>query len=323
MVLPGVSVIITSWNGKGLLEKNLPPLVRVLRNYGGASEVIVVDDAGTDDTEIFLKDHHPEIRYLLLPVNVGNGQAMNEGAKTSRHEILLFLDNDVTVTDGFLETLVPHFEDPKIFSVGSRSISSSQDLGPFQFPRVRFRWGIFWYYYEMLPPRWEKPVPVLFASAGHAAFRRKMFEELEGFDKLYGRFYLEDLDLCYRAWRKGWTSLVDPRSRVIHEAAGTIRKILSEKEIQRRQWRNRFLFTWKNIHSPSLMLQHLVWTPFESLLLPFIGKGVFTLGFLEALGHAGKACQRRRWVKRQALLADQEVLKKLGCYRENEDRNAF
>ena len=322
MTLPGISVIIATWNGKGLLEKNLPALFKALENYQGVSEVIVVDDAGTDDTRSFLKNRHPAVRYFRLPVNVGNGQAMNEGAKVSRYEVLFFLDNDVTVTEDFLETLIPHFEDPKIFSAGSRSISSSQDPGPFQFPRVRFRWGIFWYYYETLPSQWERPVPALFASAGHAAFRRKMFEQLEGFDQLYGRFYLEDLDLCYRAWKRGWTSLIDPRSRVVHEAAGTIRKILSEEEIQRRQWRNRFLFTWKNIHSPSLILQHLVWTPVESLMLPFMGKKVFTLAFLEALGHAGRACQRRRWVKRQALLSDNEVLRKLGCYQENENRNA-
>ena len=181
---PGVSIIIATWNGRGLLQKNLPVLFKALATYEGLSEVVVVDDAGTDDTERLLKDQFPNVRYHRLALNVGNGQAMNEGAKISRHEILYFLDNDVSVTEPFLKTLIPHFEDPSLFAVGSRSITSSEDPGPLQFPRVKFRFGIFWYYYETLPPIWGKSVSTLFASAGHGAFRRKMFEELEGFDDL-------------------------------------------------------------------------------------------------------------------------------------------
>ncbi len=312
MAFPGVSVIITTWNGKALLEKNLPSLFKALGAYAGLSEVVVVDDAGDDDTEIFLKSRYSQVRYLRLPVNIGNGQAMNEGAKISRYEIIYFLDNDVTVTEDFLEDLIPHFEDPLLFAVGSRSISSASDPGPFQVPRVRFRLGIFWYYYEALSPLEDKPVMTLFASAGHAAFRRDLFEALGGFDKLYGRFYLEDLDLGYRAWRRGWKSLIEPRSRVIHEAAGTIRKILSEKEIQRRQWRNRFLFTWKNIHSPSLTVQHLLLTPLAVFLLPLAGKAVFTLGFLDALPSLPKALRKRRIARQESLLTDLDVLAKIG-----------
>ena len=317
----GISIIIATWNGRGLLEKNLPSLFRVLGNYGGSSEVIVVDDAGTDDTETFLRECYPEVHYLRLPANVGNGQAMNEGARISQYEIIFFLDNDVTVTNDFLETLIPHFGDPDVFAAGSRAILAPEDLGPFQFPRVRFRFGIFWYYYESLPADWEDPVVVLFASAGHAAFRRSMFEELKGFDLLYGRFYLEDLDLCYRAWKKGWKSLTDPRSHVVHQAAGTIRRILSENQIKRRQWRNRFLFTWKNLHSPSLMVEHFLLTFPAVMVSPLLGKGVFTLGFLDALGHFGKAWQRRKEVLGEMVLSDHEVLDVLKPYQKGEGEN--
>lgn len=314
MSYPGVSIVIPTWNGKVLLQKNLPLLFRALSTYPGQAEVIVVDDAGIDDTGSFIRNHYPEIRFRRLPTNVGNGQAMNEGAKESRHEILFFLDNDVSVTDRFLETVALHFKDPDLFAVGCRAVTSTAHLGPFQFPRVRFRFGIFWYYYEALPAEWKEPVQVLFASAGHAAYRRNMFEKLGGFDPLYGRFYLEDLDLCYRAWKQGWKSFIDPRSHVIHEAAGTIRKILSEKEIKRRQWRNRFLFTWKNINRPSLILEHIFMTPFATLVLPFMGKPEFSLGLLDALGHLGEALRCRKKLRRQNRLSDQELLQRLGSF---------
>jgi GT2 family glycosyltransferase len=142
-----------------------------------------------------------------------------------------------------------------------------------------------------------------------------MFEELGGFDDLYGRFYLEDLDLCYRAWKRGWTCLIEPKSRVIHETAGTIGKILSEEEIQQRQWRNRFLFTWKNLHSRSLMTQHFLLTPLACAVLPFMKKKVFTLGFLEALRHFGEAWQKRKGARREARVSDKAVLKRVGIFR--------
>ncbi len=314
-----MSIVIATWNGRPLLEKNLPFLFKALRAYSGRTEVIVVDDAGSDDTGVFLKKNYPEVHCVRLPENVGNGQAMNEGAKRSQYEVIYFLDNDVTVSDHFLEALVPHFSDPRVFAAGSRSIASSGKPVPFQFPRVKFRFGIFWYYYETLPFDWKEPVVALFASAGHSAYRRALFEELGGFDPLYGRFYLEDLDLCYRAWKKGYRSLINPRSQVIHEAAGTIRKILSEKEIKRRQWRNRFLFTWKNIHDGSFFWSHLFWTPWESLALPWIGKGEFSLGFLDAIPLCGAAVRKRQEGKAQAVWSDHEILRRVGPYGRNEN----
>ena len=323
MKMTGISIVIATWNGKPLLEKNLPSLFKALENYKGPSEVIVVDDAGTDETDRFISKAYPQILFKKLPSNIGNGQTLNRGAEMAHQDILYFLDNDVEVTEDFLVPLMDHFEDPDLFSAGSRYILSPRHTGSFEVPRVNFRFGIFWYYYEALPPDSEKSVLALFASAGHSAFRRSMFEALGGFDDLYGRFYLEDLDLCYRAWKRGWTSLIDPRSRVIHETAGTIRKILSEREIQRRQWRNRFLFTWKNIHTPSLILEHLFLTPFASLVLPFMGKSVFTLGFLDALGYWDQAWQKRQQARREGLLSDREVLKRVGPYREGENKNAY
>jgi len=311
-----VSIIIATWNGKDYLKKYLPSLIAALSSYKGPWEIVVIDDAGEDDTEEFMRSQYPTIKYKKLPQNIGNGQALNRGAEVAKNEILYFLDNDVEVSKDFLDPLLGHFDDPKVFAVGSHSFERPPaSKGPLQLPRVKFRYGIFWYYYDESLRDSDEAVPVLFSSAGHCAVAKDKFFMLEGFDVLYGRFYLEDLDLCYRAWKKGWKVLVDPKSEVYHEAAGTISKILSRAQIQRRQWRNRFLFTWKNIHSFEWMLQHLIFLLPEILLLPFLGKLPFSLGLFDAIPHLKKSLGRREIAKKEATITDVEACREIGPIR--------
>ena len=320
----GVSIIIPTWNGKQLLARCLPPLLSAMPSFQGPWEIIVVDDAGTDDTGLFLGAKYPEVRYQKLPTNVGNGQALNHGAALARYELLFFLDNDVEVTPSFLDSLLPHFEDKDVFAVGCHAVERGNETGsPLFLPRVKMRYGIFWYYYETLPPDMQEPVPALFASAGHALFSRNKVDALGGFDELYGKYYLEDLDLCYRAWKKGWRSLVEARSKVYHEGAGTIGKVLTRRDIQRRQWRNRFLFTWKNIQDPSLLSRHLLFLIPELLLLPFLGKATFTQGFFDALPLLGSVPPKRRQAGDESILSDAEVLKRVGPFRPPTDHGSF
>ena len=71
----------------------------------------------------------------------------------------------------------------------------------------------------------SKPGPTLFASGGHSAYRRDRFLEMGGFDPLFAPFYWEDVDLCYRAWKRGWKILFEPRSAVLHDHQSTIGKV--------------------------------------------------------------------------------------------------
>lgn len=308
-------MIITSWNGRSLLERYLPTVMDALASYSGPWEVIVVDDAGSDDTDTWIAARYPKIRFERLSANVGNGQTMNRGAEMARHETLYFLDNDVAVSTGFLDPLLRHFEDPALFAVASRSIPRPpQPKGEFSVPRFKLKYGIFWYYYDTLPDAETRPISTLFATFAHCAVSRTKFFELGGFDTLYGRFYLEDLDICYRAWRKGWKVLADPRSEVHHETAGTIGKLLSRKQIERKLWGNRFLFTWKNVHAPAFWLQHLALLLPEVALLPFTGRLTFSLGFIDALPRLGEALRKRSLARAESRVTDADVLAHLGPF---------
>ena len=74
--------------------------------------------------------------------------------------------------------------------------------------------------------------PCFYGGGGSCAFDRAKFLELGGFDELLAPFYLEDTDLGYMAWKRGWKVLYHPRSVVWHEHRGTIGKRFHEAEIQ-------------------------------------------------------------------------------------------
>ncbi len=63
--MKSVSVVIPNYNGKSLLEQNIPPLLAALRSMDAPWEIIVVDDASSDDSAVFLKTSFPEIRLLI------------------------------------------------------------------------------------------------------------------------------------------------------------------------------------------------------------------------------------------------------------------
>ncbi|MBI2890648.1 MAG: glycosyltransferase [Nitrospirae bacterium] len=307
------SVVIASWNGRKILEQFLPPLWAALSRYRTPWEVMVVDDAGSDDTGPWLASNFPHVRFEKNPANIGNGPTLQRGAELARYDILYLMDNDVLVMDDFLPPLLEHFDDPTVFAVESRSIRKPPEpFGPHYIPRVRFRYGVFSNYYEPAEDHATRAVPVLFAAASQCAVDREKFFELGGFDPLYGRFYMEDVDLSYRAWKKGWKVLSEPRSRVFHQGSTTILNVVSRKGIERRQWRNRFLFTWKNIHSSSCWLQHLAFVLPEVLLMPFVGRTAYSIGFLGALPHLPAALRRRAVARREARVDDREIFRALG-----------
>ena len=90
--------------------------------------------------------------------------------------------------------------------------------------------------------------PCFYGGGGSCAFDRRKFLELGGFDHLLAPFYLEDTDLGYMAWKRGWKVLYQPRSVVYHEHRGTIGKRFTEAQIQAVLKKNFILFCWKNIH---------------------------------------------------------------------------
>jgi GT2 family glycosyltransferase/glycosyltransferase involved in cell wall biosynthesis len=256
------SVVIPNWNGRDLLEKYLPSVITAMAGHP-ENEVIVVDNGSTDGSAEFLRAAFPQVRLLALPVNRGFGGGSNEGFRAARNHVVVLLNSDMRVAPDFLPPLLEGFRDPKVFAVSCQIFFSDP-------AKPREETGLTQGWWEdgglRVGHRIDSAVddlfPCFYGGGGSCAFDRAKFLELGGFDPLLRPFYLEDTDLGFMAWKRGWKVLYQPRSHVYHEHRGTIGKRFREDQIQAVLKKNYLLFAWKNIHEWSRLSSHFffAWT---------------------------------------------------------------
>ena len=234
----------------------LPSLTRCEGNP--ANEIIVVDNGSTDGSAEFVRSHFPSVRVLALEQNLGFGGGSNAGFRAAKNDIVVLLNSDMRVEPDFLQPLLDAFTDELVFAVGCQIFFSDPD-------KLREETGLTQGWWESgglrvrhrNDPAIKSAYPCSYPGGGSSAFDRTKFLELGGFDALLAPFYLEDTDLGYMAWKRGWKVLYEPRSIVFHEHRGTIGKRFSRQHIDLVLKKNFILFCWKNIHEWKMVFSHI------------------------------------------------------------------
>lgn len=121
-----VSIVIPNWNGRDLLEKYLPSVVAAAERHPG-SEIIVVDNASEDGSAELLREHFPAVRVLPQERNLGFGGGSNAGFRAAGNDVVVLLNSDMRVDEGFLSPLVEPFADPNVFAVACQIFFSDPD----------------------------------------------------------------------------------------------------------------------------------------------------------------------------------------------------
>jgi GT2 family glycosyltransferase len=269
---PGsATVVIPNWNGRELLERYLPSVVDALAG-NPENEIIVVDNGSSDGSAEFLQQRFPQVKVLALDKNLGFGGGSNAGFRAAKNQIVVLLNSDMRVDRGFLAPLLEGFTDHKVFAVSCQIFFTDPK-------KLREETGLTQGWWEngalrvrhRLDAAVREPYPCFYGGGGSCAFDRRKFLELGGFDPLLAPFYLEDTDLGYMAWKRGWKVFYQPRSIVYHEHRGTIGKRFSEAQIQSVLKKNFVLFCWKNIHEWPRLASHFFFTWSGALLSMMIG----------------------------------------------------
>jgi GT2 family glycosyltransferase len=318
---PNVSaatIVIPNWNGRDLLEKYLPSVLAAAKRVPG-SEVLVVDNGSTDGSSSFIRERFPEVRLLALPKNLGFGGGSNAGFRAAKHDVVVLLNSDMRVEPDFLPPLLEGFTDAKVFSVTCQIFFSDPN-------RIREETGLTetWWQGGAIrvrhrnDPEIRTLFPCAYGGGGSCAFDRKKFLELGGFDDILAPFYMEDTDLGYLAWKRGWKNLYQPTSLVYHEHRGTIGKRYSTAYIQGVLQKNFLLFTWKNMHDWRRLLAHFGLTWLDACFTWLAGESperTSFAGILWAFRQLPQAMAARSRALRLAVTSDTEALRRpLGGY---------
>jgi GT2 family glycosyltransferase len=304
-----VTIQILTWDGRELLAEFLPSVVAAARGH----EVLVVDNGSTDGSVEFLKTHFPEVRVVALDKNYGFSGGNNLGMKHTTTDIVVLLNNDMAADARFLEPLLKPFSDPAVFAVASQIAMADPAKSRFETgkTRGRFESGLFYVWHDPIAPQDEQreALPVFWAGGGACAIDKRKFETLGGFDSLYHPFYVEDTDLSYQAWKRGWKALLAPASRVIHKHRGTTTPRFGDLFVNNTTRRNHYLFVWKNVTDLGMLLEHLTNLPrIHGRAISQYGAAFEYRAYLRAFFRLPLAVRRRLSNLRSYVVSDPDVL---------------
>jgi GT2 family glycosyltransferase/glycosyltransferase involved in cell wall biosynthesis len=313
-----VSIVIPNWNGRDLLANYLPSVIEAIRAVP-RSEIIVVDNGSADGSVEFLRETFPEVRALALEENLGFGGGSNAGFGAARNDIVVLLNNDMRVAPDFLQPLLDTFTDEKVFAASCQIFFKDPEK-----PRQETGLTQGWWENGQLrvrhraDPEITSAYPCFYGGGGSCAFDRRKFLELGGFDEILAPFYLEDTDLGYMAWKRGWKVLYQPHSRVWHEHRGTIGRKFSDHEIQTVLKKNYLVWCWKDIHEWRRLASHLAAACSGVWLSAILGDAPLRpnlRGFIRALRRLPEVMRSRRRALALASVSDTEAFRRpMGGY---------
>lgn len=288
-----VSIVIPSWNSESQLKQNLPYVFKAAQAV--KAEVVIVDDASAyDHSAKYLRSLGSKIRFYENKINGGFSFTVNRGVKLAKGDIVILLNTDVRPSPDCFVNCLKKFKDSSVFAV---TFNSGEAWA-----------GGKWYggllqHAKVEPDESNKNTanPSLWASGGQAAFDRQKWLKLGGMDLLYKPFYWEDVDLGYRAWKRGWKIVWDPHSKCVHDhQKSVIASNFTPEFVQATAQRNQFLFVWKNIHDSKMIKSHLIKIP------SFIKN--YPIPFFRALTSLPQALRGRRSEKLASIRSDHKIL---------------
>lgn len=268
---PDLAIVILNWNGRNFLEQFLPAVIRYSQPY----RIVLADNASTDDSVPFVREQFPEVEIVLNQENGGFAKGYNDALTQITADYYLLLNSDVEVTENWLEPLLKAMENeqvagcqPKIRAFAHRNDfehagAAGGYIDHYFFPFCR---GRIFNAIEADSGQYDFPADIFWATGACMLIRSDVYWKAGGLDE---RFFahMEEIDLCWRAQRMGYTFKAIPESVVYHVGGGTLNYMSPRKTFL--NFRNSLLMIHKNYDG------WLFWMLFRRLCLDGIAAIVF------------------------------------------------
>ncbi len=225
------AIVILNWNGKALLERFLPSVVK---NSKDLATVYLADNASTDDSIAFCQTHFPSIKIIKNDINGGYAKGYNDALQHVNADLFVLLNSDVQTSKGWLSPIISRFKNdnnlgaaqPKILDLNKKSHfeyagAAGGFLDTLGYPYCR---GRIFDHCEEDKGQYNDTIEVDWASGACLFIRASVFKEAGKLDEDYFA-HQEEIDLCLRIKNKGYKVIACGESVVYHLGGATLSKI--------------------------------------------------------------------------------------------------
>lgn len=246
-----VAIVILNYNGRGYLQRFLPS---VKTSTWPNLQIIVADNASTDDSLSFLHEHHPDIRIIQNSSNEGFARGYNTALRQVEADIFVLLNSDVEVPPGWIEPIATLMASDERIAACQPKILDWNRRGRFEYAGAAGGWidaygypfcrGRIFDVCETDQGQYDNVRPIFWASGAAMFIRSDVFLKEGGFDPFFFA-HQEEIDLCWRIQLSGLKIMSCPESVVYHVGGGTLPQGNPRKTFL--NFRNNLIMLWKNM----------------------------------------------------------------------------
>lgn len=303
-----VAIVILNYNGKAHLERYLPSVIE----HSAPHEIIVADNASTDESLDFLKQNHPQIPLIINKENGGFAKGYNDALAQVEADYYVLLNSDVEVTANWVDAIIERMEsNPKVVAAQPKILSYTEknkfehagaaggfiDKNYYPFCRGRIFSSA-----EEDHGQYDSELQIFWATGACMFIRAKAFHDAGGFDADFFA-HMEEIDLCWRLQNMGHEIWCYPSSTVYHFGGGTLNYMSPFKTFL--NFRNNLYMIHKN-HDGfvlGIILKRLVLDGIAGAKFFFGGQFKHTWAVLKAhfayYGQIGKLNKKRKAIAGQ------------------------
>jgi hypothetical protein len=258
------SVVILTWNSRGVVEACLSSLPQGLTSY--SFEVIVVDNGSHDQTPAVVREEYPWAQLVLNRTNRGVAPARNQGIRIAQGEYVILLDDDTVVRPGALDRLIAYMDEHRDVGLCGPQLVNPQgqlQLSCRLFPTLSDKLA------RRLPlpfarqmaravemADWDHRVAraVDYVIGACQVIRKAALMDVGLLDEhiFYGP---EDVDFCLRLQQAGWRVIYNPEAVVEHRERRVTRSFFSQLGYRHIQglayyfWKHGYLFSRRRLYA--------------------------------------------------------------------------
>ena len=253
-----VAVVILNWNGKDLLEKFLPSVVKYSIKE---AKIYVADNNSTDDSIVFLQTNYPEIKIIQNKLNGGFAKGYNDALQQIKADVYALVNSDIEVTENWLTPIIAEFKkDKNIAAIQPKLLDFKQKTkfeyagaagGFVDFMGYPFCRGRIFMELEKDHDQFNDVCDIFWATGACFFIKSEIYHKLSGFDEDYFA-HQEEIDLCWRIQNQGHKIKYVGNSTVYHVGGATLQESNPHKTFL--NFRNSLFTILKNVPAKYVFL---------------------------------------------------------------------